>query len=125
MSQRSGNMQSFIFNNYKKKLLSGRLSQDDVWTFYLVNKQFGEDLEEVLPSITDIDALQAFIYSNDATIAKKGLALDKYTQPYTPVRYTYKVADKTVNSERPSYIDLDNWEEFNKKYPKQIHLPNL
>lgn len=122
MSQRSGNMQSFIFNNYKKKLLSGRLSQDDVWSFYLVNKQFGEDLEEVLPSITDIDALQAFIYSTDATIAKKDSALDKYTQPYTPVRYTYKVADKTVNSERPSYVDLDNWEEFNKKYPKQVHL---
>ena len=115
-------MQSFIFNNYKKKLLNGKLSQDDVWTFYLVNKEFGQDLEEILPNVDDLGRLEALIYSKDLNIAKKGQALSKYLSPYTPVRYTYKVADTTINAERPSYVDSDNWEEFNAKYPKQVHL---
>ncbi len=118
-------MDSFVFNGYKNSLLTGELKDVDKWTFYLVNKDFVDDLGSILPRIDTKNQLESFIYANNPSIPSENQAMSKYLSSFTPVRYTYKVASTTLNSERPSYVDLDNWAEFNKKYPNQEHLHSL
>lgn len=115
-------MDSFVFNSYKYNLLQGNLSDTDKWTFHLVNKKFGEDLGEILPRFDTMTSLEGYIYASNPSVGRKGAALIPYLTKYTPVRYTYKVANTTVNAERPSYVDMDNWAEFNEKYPNQLQL---
>ena len=115
-------MDSFIFNTYKNYLLKGGLDDKDVWTFHLVNKSFGEDLKDILPKLGTLADVERYVFVNDPTIARKGMALNKYTSHAQAVKYTYKVSTSTVQAERPTYVDMDNWDEFNEKYPNQPHL---
>ena len=115
-------MDSFIFNTYKNYLLKGGLDDKDVWTFHLVNKSFGEDLKDILPKLGTLADVERYVFVNDPTIARKGMALNKYTSHAQAVKYTYKVSTSTVQAERPTYVDMDNWDEFNEKYPNQLHL---
>lgn len=115
-------MDSFIFNTYKNYLLKGGLQDKDVWTFHLVNKSFGEDLKDILPKLGTLADVERYVFVNDPTIARKGMALNKYTSHAQAVKYTYKVSTSTVEAERPTYVDMDNWDEFNEKYPNQPHL---
>lgn len=115
-------MDSFIFNDFKHRLMTGNADDVEVLKFFLVNKNFGEDLAEILPSLGSRTQLERYIFATDPTVATKGKALSKYVTECTPVRYTYKVSNTTLTSERPSYVDLDNWDEFDAKYPGQINL---
>lgn len=118
-------MDSFIFNNFKYRLLTGKVDDAEVLKFYIVNKNFAEDLGDVLPSLGSLTQVERYIYATDSSVATKGAALSKYLTECTPVRYTYKVSNSTLTAERPSYVDLDNWNEFNEKYPGQEHLYHL
>ena len=102
--------------------MTGKAENAEVLKFFLVNKNFGEDLAEILPSLGSRTQVERYIFATDPTVATKGNALKKYITECTPVRYTYKVSNSTLTAERPSYVDLDNWEEFEAKYPGQINL---
>ena len=125
MLQRSGNMESFIFNEYKYDLLNGKIADKNVWTFHIVNKNFAEDLGDILPKLGHKGAVDSYIFATDKNVESRDVALSKYESVCTPVNYTYKVSQNTLSSERPSYVDIDNWNEFNSRYKHQSHLYSL
>lgn len=112
-------MDSFIFNNFKKRLITGELKNhvDDTWKFSLVNTNFSDTYEEILPYIDTLDTLK--------NIDKKKFPdtkFDRFYVNYLPVYYTYKVATETITGDQPIYVDNDNWDEFEKLYPNNTHL---
>lgn len=109
-------MKSFIFNGFKQRLLKGEVNVKDTWKFRFTNKDFSDVYEDILPSIGTYEQLKGIEFVNNPYVSAKGIALNHYMTNLLPVFYEYKVANKTIEAEKPSFIDEDNWEEFVAKY---------
>lgn len=119
-------MKSFIFNNFKERLLTGAIKAQDTWTFKFVNDKFVKDFKDnkLMPSYTS-QMMFKFGHMLPNEPVYNNELLNKYWVNCCPVYYTYKKAVNTENAEKPTFVDNNNWDEFIKLFPKNKHLKKL
>ena len=64
-------MESFVFNNFKYKLINGEVSSKDTWYFWPVKKNFVDDFEDNLKYFKTSADFSAFCQNKDLIGKKK------------------------------------------------------
>lgn len=101
-------MDSFIFNNFKKRFLMGEVPPEDTWKFTFVNSKF-EKYENV----------SSFKDQNDFITVSGVNAFENACTEIKPVDVKYTAlaeVDVNYSTMKPMFINTKNWEEFEKQY---------
>ena len=115
-------MESFIFNNFKKRLMEGEVNENESWIFYPVNKSFVNDFEDKIKYIKSTNDFRLFL-PEDKTDGADFFDTYKtrmYSQTY---RYT-KMGDTDIKS-KPYFVTSAGFDLFLEKFPGQEHLKDL
>lgn len=116
-------MDSFVFNNFKERLLSvgeTRVKNIDTWKFYPVSSELVDDFGDLLPYIKNLSDLDSIIKHKSKTNN-----ISSYLCEYLPVYYTYKKSTDTVSADMPDFVDRENWDEFIAAYPNNYALYDM
>ena len=72
-------MESFIFNNFKDRLMNGDVNAKENWFFYPVNKSFVKDFEDKIKYIKHTNDFRLFL-PDDKMWLDDAKALSEYQQ---------------------------------------------
>lgn len=125
-------MESFVFNNFKYKLINGEVSSKDTWYFWPVKKNFVDDFEDNLKYFKTSADFSAFCpdYVFNGTEDVPGWKNNpeywkNYLSTLYPVVYKYKPMNETDVEVEPEYVSDDSIDFFISRYPEQKHLKQL
>ena len=115
-------MESFIFNNFKNRLMNGDVNAKENWFFYPVNKSFVNDFEDKIKYIKHTNDFRLFLPDDkeDSSNFFDYYKTKMYSQTY---RYT-KMGDTDLKS-KPYFVTSDGFEAFLTRFPGQDHLKDL
>lgn len=109
-------MESFIFNNFKKRLVDGDVPASDTWTFYPVNKKFTEDYADTLRYIKN---------SSDLFALNPSATFNDYKSEFIKQDYLYKKMFDTDIKQEPIFVTQDSFKFFSENITGQTHLSAL
>lgn len=109
-------MDSFVFNNFKKRLMEGDVPDRDIWKFYPVNKNFIDDNKNFIKYIKQ---------TSDIELINKTDSIDKYISKINDIKYVYKTMYKVDVPMEPLYVNIDNFDVFNDQNPNNAHLKDI
>lgn len=109
-------MDSFVFNNFKKRLMEGDVPDRDIWKFYPVNKNFIDDNKNFIKYIKQ---------TSDIELINKTDSIDKYISKINDIKYVYKTMYKVDVPMEPLYVNIDNFDVFNEQNPNNAHLKDI
>lgn len=101
-------MDSFVFNNFKKRFLKGEVPPEDTWKFTYVNSKF-EKYKNV----------NSYKDQNDFITVSGTEAFENACTDVKPIDVCYSAlesVDVNYSSMKPMFITTKNWEEFEKQY---------
>lgn len=109
-------MDSFVFNNFKKRLMEGDVPDRDIWKFYPVNKNFIDDNKNFIKYIKQ---------TSDIELINKTDSIDKYISKINNIKYVYKTMYKVDVPMEPLYVNIDNFDVFKDQNPNNEHLKDI
>lgn len=109
-------MDSFVFNNFKKRLMEGDVPDRDIWKFYPVNKNFIDDNKNFIKYIKQ---------TSDIELINKTDSIDEYISKINDIKYVYKTMYKVDVPMEPLYVNIDNFDVFNEQNPNNAHLKDI
>ena len=123
-------MDSFVFNNFKYRLINGDVPNKDTWQFWPVNTKFVDDFEENLRYFKTSADFSAFCpqyvfeewQKNKTTWEKQW---ENYQATVFPTKYNYVAMQETDTPSEPEYIDEKSVDFLIERYPNQKHLKKL
>ena len=120
-------MDSFVFNNFKYRLINGDVPNKDTWQFWPVNTKFVDDFEDNLRYFKTSADFSAFCpqyvfeewQKNKTTWEKQW---ENYQATVFPTKYNYVAMQETDTPSEPEYIDEKSVDFLIERYPNQEHL---
>jgi len=109
-------MDSFVFNNFKKRLMEGDVPDRDIWKFYPVNKNFIDDNKNFIKYIKQ---------TSDIELINKTDSIDRYISKINDIKYVYKTMYKVDVPMEPLYVNIDNFDVFKDQNPNNEHLKDI
>lgn len=125
-------MESFVFNNFKYKLINGEVSSKDTWYFWPVKKNFVDDFEDNLKYFKTSADFSAFcpdyvFIGNEEVPGWKNNPnyWSNYLTEMYQVNYQYKPMNDTDVEVEPEYVSDESIDFFISRYPDQTHLKRM
>lgn len=115
-------MDSFIFNSFKERLMTGNVNNTDTWYFYPVNKAFSEDFKDNIKYIRNTYDFRLFLPEDKED---KDSFFDYYKTNMYSNTYSYQKMTDTDLKSKPFFVTADGFEFFLEQFPGQEHLKDL
>ena len=109
-------MESFVFNNFKKRLMEGDISNTDIWKLYPVKSSFTECIDDTIKYIKS---------EHDFSLFSNGSIFGDHMPNISTDTYTYMTMYELDIAQEPIYVDKTNWASFINQYPGNEHLKEL
>lgn len=119
-------MESFIFNDFKKRLIEGEVPKDDIWTLSPVNTKFVNEYQKDIKYIknkADLELLYYTHYSGEEEVP--AYDFDFYKTKMFMNTYKYEKLQNTDVKSKPFFVTTDNFDVFLTQFPGQGHLRDL
>lgn len=115
-------MESFVFNSFKERLMSGEVSGKDTWKFQPVNKNFTEDYADTLKYIRCENDL--YYLNKDFSVSSYNDIVTNFSGIYYPnihpVLYNYTKMQEVDIAHEPEYVNEENFDLFIENNSREI-----
>jgi len=115
-------MESFIFNDFKRRIIEGEVPLSDTWTLFPVNKSFTAEFDGKLEYIKSSSDLKLFYQANHKD---EIYDFDNFKTNMFLENYIYQKLETTDLKSKPFFVTEENFEYFLTIFPGQEHLKEL
>lgn len=115
-------MESFIFNDFKRRIVEGDVPLTDTWTLFPVNKSFTADFDGKLEYVKSANDFSLFFYADHKDEAYN---FQKYKTKMAMEDYVYQKLENTDLKSKPFFVTEENFAHFLTIFPGQEHLKDL
>ena len=115
-------MESFIFNDFKRRIIEGDVPLTDTWTLFPVNKSFTADFDDKLEYVKSANDFRLFF---NAEHKDEAYNFQKYKTKMAMEDYIYQKLENTDLKSKPFFVTEENFAHFLSIFPGQEHLRDL
>ena len=115
-------MESFIFNDFKRRIVEGEVPLEDTWKLFPVNKSFTAEFDDKLEYVKTDNDLSLFYRTNHKD---KSYNFDDFKTKMFLENYVYQKLETTDLKSKPFFVTEENFEYFLTIFPGQDHLKEL
>lgn len=115
-------MESFIFNDFKRRIVEGEVPLEDTWKLFPVNKSFTAEFDDKLEYVKTDNDLSLFYRTNHKD---KSYNFDDFKTKMFLENYVYQKLETTDLKSKPFFVTEENFEHFLTIFPGQEHLKEL
>ena len=115
-------MESFIFNDFKRRIVEGEVPLEDTWKLFPVNKSFTAEFDDKLEYVKTDNDLSLFYRTNHKD---KSYNFDDFKTKMFLENYVYQKLETTDLKSKPFFVTEENFEYFLTIFPGQEHLKEL
>ena len=112
-------MESFIFNDFKRRIVEGEVPLEDTWKLFPVNKSFTAEFDDKLEYVKTDNDLSLFYRANHKD---KSYNFDDFKTKMFLENYVYQKLETTDLKSKPFFVTEENFEYFLTIFPGQDHL---